>query len=132
MAFGADLIAGFPTETDAMAARTRDLIDDCGLAFLHVFPYSPRPGTPAARMPQVAPAVARERAARLREAGDQALRRHLDAQVGSRLPVLVERGGRGRAPDFTPVATGPLVPGVIAPIDIAGHDGRKLLGSPAP
>ncbi|VVC55772.1 Threonylcarbamoyladenosine tRNA methylthiotransferase MtaB [Beijerinckiaceae bacterium RH AL1] len=82
MAFGADLIAGFPTETEAMAASTRALVEDCGLAYLHVFPFSPRPGTPAARMPQVAPALVRERAARLREAGDAALRRHLAARRG--------------------------------------------------
>ena len=106
MAFGADLIAGFPTETDAMAAATRALIGDCGLTFLHVFPFSPRPGTPAARMPAVASGLAKERAARLREEGDLALRRHLRRHVGRRVPVLVERGGRGRAPDFTPVATG--------------------------
>ena len=132
MAFGADLIAGFPTETDAMAAATRALIDDCGLAFLHVFPFSPRPGTPAARMPQVAPGLAKERAARLREAGDRALRRHLAAQVGRTLSVLAERGGTGRAPDFTPVATGNLTPGAIAALSIFGEDGRRLLGSVQP
>ncbi len=130
MAFGADLIAGFPTETDAMAEASRALIEDCGLTFLHVFPYSPRPGTPAARMPQVAPGVARERARRLREAGDRALRRHLRAQIGRALPVLAERGGLGRTPDFTPVAVGGLTPGAIAPLVIAGHDGRKLFGRP--
>ena len=131
MAFGADLIAGFPTETDAMAAATRALIDDCGLVFLHVFPFSPRPGTPAARMPQVAPGTARERAARLRETGDRALRRHLQAQIGRTLPVLVERGGRGRAPDFTPVATGALAAGGIARMAVATHDGRTLSGGPS-
>ena len=130
MAFGADLIAGFPTETQAMAEGTRALIDDCGLAFLHVFPYSPRPGTPAARMPQIAANVARERARRLREAGDIALRRHLAAQVGRHLPILAERGGIGRAPDFTPVATGTLAPGDVATLTISGDDGRRLLGTP--
>ena len=130
MAFGADLIAGFPTETEAMAAATRALIDDCGLAFLHVFPFSPRPDTPAARMPQVAPGVARERAARLREAGDRALGRHLAAQAGRALPVLVERGGRGRAPDFTPVATPTLAPGHLVTLTIAGDDGRQLHAAP--
>ena len=128
MAFGADLIAGFPTETEAAAAGTRALIEDCGLAFLHVFPYSPRPGTPAARMPQVAAGVARERARRLREAGDAALGRHLAAQVGRQLPVLAERGGTGRAPDFTPVAVDDLPPGTIETMRILGHDGRKLQG----
>ena len=130
MAFGADLIAGFPTETEAMAAATRALVDDCGLAFLHVFPFSPRPGTPAARMPQVAPPLVRERAARLREVGDAALRRHLAAEQGRVLPVLVERGGRGHAPDFSPVATGGLLPGRVVPMTITGDDGRRLLGTP--
>ena len=130
MAFGADLIAGFPTETDTMAEGTRALIEDCGLTFLHVFPFSPRPGTPAARMPAVAPGVARDRARRLREAGDRALRRHLRAQIGRALPVLAERGGLGRTPDFTPVAVGALAPGAIAALVIAGHDGRKLFGRP--
>ena len=130
MAFGADLIAGFPTETEAMAARTRALIEDCGLTFLHVFPYSPRPGTPAARMPPVAPDIARDRAARLRELGGRALRGHLRAQIGRALPVLAERGGRGRAPDFTTVATGTLAPGAIETLVVAGHDGRRLFGRP--
>ncbi len=130
MTYGADLIAGFPTETEAMAEGTRALIEDCGLTFLHVFPFSPRPGTPAARMPAVAPGLAKERARRLREAGDGALRRHLRAQIGRALPVLAERGGIGRAPDFTPVVVGALPPGGIASIAIAGHDGRKLFGRP--
>ena len=128
ISFGADLIAGFPTETEAMAGSTRALIEDCGLTFLHVFPFSPRPGTPAARMPPVAAGLARERASRLREAGDRALRSHLRGQIGRHLPVLAERGGRGRAPDFTPVATGAVEPGSIASFAIDGHDGRKLFG----
>ncbi len=132
IAFGADLIAGFPTETEAMAAATRALVDDCGLTFLHVFPFSARPGTPAARMPPVGPALARERARRLREAGDAALRAHLRGQIGRCVPVLAERGGTGRAPDFTCVATGALSPGSLATFAIAGHDGRKLFGKAAP
>lgn len=131
IAFGADLIAGFPTETEDAAAHTRALIEDCGLTFLHVFPFSPRPGTPAARMPPVAPGLAKERARRLRELGDRALRRHLRAQIGRRLPVLAERGGTGRTPDFTPLAVGPLTPGMIGTFDILGHDGRKLYGRSA-
>ena len=122
------LIAGFPTETDDMAAATRALIDDCGLAFLHVFPFSARAGTPAARMPQVAAGVTKDRAARLREIGDRALRRHLAAQAGRVLPVLVERGGLGRAPDFTPVAVTDVTRGEIGAMLIRGDDGRKLLG----
>ena len=128
MSFGADLIAGFPTEDEAMAERTRALVEDCGLAFLHVFPFSARPGTPAARMPAVAPGLARERAARLREVGDRAVRRHLRAQVGRRIEVLAERGGIGHAPDFTPVASGDVAPGTLASFVVSGHDGRRLHG----
>ena len=83
-------------------------------------------------MPQVAPGLARERAARLRELGDRALRRHLRAQVGRSFEVLAERGGTGRAPDFTPVAIGALPAGTLAPFVIAGHDGRKLHGAHVP
>jgi threonylcarbamoyladenosine tRNA methylthiotransferase MtaB len=113
MAFGADLIAGFPTENEAMARRTLDLIDDCGLSFLHVFPFSPRPGTPAARMNPLPGAVIRQRAADLRAAGEQALDRHLRNQIGRRLRILTERGGMGRADDFTPARTPGLPPGLL-------------------
>jgi threonylcarbamoyladenosine tRNA methylthiotransferase MtaB len=106
MVFGADIIAGFPTETEEMFSRSLDLIGDCGLTHLHVFPYSPRPGTPAARMPQVAREVAKERARRLREAGEAALRRHLDGEVGARRRVLTETGDSGRSEHFTPVRVG--------------------------
>ncbi len=85
--FGADIIAGFPTEDETMFGQSLDLVEACGLTFLHVFPFSPRQGTPAARMPQVSGAVIRDRAARLRAAGDKALARHLAAQVGQRHPV---------------------------------------------
>jgi threonylcarbamoyladenosine tRNA methylthiotransferase MtaB len=131
IAFGADLIAGFPTESEAMAANTCALVDDCGLVFLHVFPYSPRPGTPAARMPALAPGVAKERARRLRELGDRALRAHLRNQIGRTLPILAERGGSGRAPDFTPVAAPHLAPGTLGALRVRGHDGRKLYGGPS-
>lgn len=124
--FGADLIAGFPTETDDMFARTRDLVADCGLTHLHVFPFSPRPGTPAARMPQVAREVARERAALLREAGAGAFAAHLERQRGRMVDVLSERGGTGRAADFTPVATPGLAPGALFRARVAGHDGARL------
>ncbi|KQS67217.1 2-methylthioadenine synthase [Methylobacterium sp. Leaf361] len=127
---GADLIAGFPTETEAQFARSLDLVAECGLTHLHVFPYSPRPGTPAARMPPVAPDVIRARAARLREAGAGALRRHLDAQVGRRLTVLAERGGVGRSVDFTAVRLpADEAPGTFHSIAIAGHDGARLIGA---
>src|SRR5262249_12537450 len=88
--FGADLIAGFPTESDAMFRRSLELVAECGLIYLHVFPFSPRPGTPAARMPQVERAIVRERAQLLRAEGGLALRRHLEAELGARRRVLVE------------------------------------------
>jgi len=103
IAFGADLIAGFPTETEEMFANTLDLVDACDLAFLHVFPFSPRPGTPAAKMPQLERAVIKNRAARLRAKGDEALARHLTRHVGTQGEVLVEREGFGRLADFSPV-----------------------------
>ena len=102
IAFGADLIAGFPTETDAMFQRTLELIREAELTHLHVFPYSARRGTPAARMPQVPTALRHERAARLRAAGQHAMARLLERQIGRRAQVLVERGGRGRSETFTP------------------------------
>ena len=128
--FGGDIIAGFPTETEAMFARSLDLVDECGLTQLHVFPFSPRPGTPAARMPQVARDVVKERARRLREKGEAALRRHLDGEVGARRRVLTERGGIGRTEQFTPVRlAAPVEPGVMLDVAIAGHDGRQLLAA---
>jgi threonylcarbamoyladenosine tRNA methylthiotransferase MtaB len=128
VAFGADLIAGFPTETSDMFTRSLDLVDDCGLAYLHVFPYSPRQGTPAARMPQVARNVVKERAARLRQKGDEALARHLSVQVGRSFNVLMERDGVGRAPDFAEVAVTGAAPGHIVAARIGSHDGRRLIG----
>jgi threonylcarbamoyladenosine tRNA methylthiotransferase MtaB len=127
IAFGADLIAGFPTEDDDMAARSLSLIEDCGVSFLHVFPFSARPGTPAARMPRVAPQIVKARAARLREAGDAALARHLQARIGRRLRILTERGGMGRADDFTPVHTPGLPPGRIVHGSVLGYDSGALL-----
>jgi len=127
IAFGADLIAGFPTETEAMFARTLDLIDDCGLATVHAFPFSPRPGTPAARMPQVARGIVTERAARLRGKAAAALARHLDGEIGRTRRVLAERGGVGRTEQFVPVTLPAAVPaGTLHDVVIAGHDGRRL------
>jgi threonylcarbamoyladenosine tRNA methylthiotransferase MtaB len=103
VAFGADLIAGFPTETDAMFANTLALVDDCDLAYLHVFPFSPRQGTPAARMPLLPGGIGKARAAALRARGDAALARHLSRHVGSTRDVLVEKPGYGRLADFSPV-----------------------------
>ena len=128
--FGADIIAGFPTETEAMFARSLDLVDGCGLTQLHVFPFSPRPGTPAARMPQVDRAVVKERARRLREKGEIALRDHLDREVGSHRRVLVESRAIGRTEQFVPVRlAAPLEPGVILDLAIKAHDGRQLLAA---
>jgi len=132
VAFGADLIAGFPTETEAMFARTLDLVADCGLTFLHVFPYSPRPGTPAARMPQVAPAARKARAARLRAAGEDALARFLEGRVGGAAKVLVERGAEGRTEHFAPIRLrAPAAPGSVVGARVTGRDGAVLLGEAA-
>jgi len=128
--FGADIIAGFPTETEDMFGRSLDLVDECGLTQLHVFPFSSRPGTPAARMPQVDRAAVKERAQRLREKGEAALTRHLAAQVGSNRRVLSERGGIGRTEQFTPVRlSAPIEPGIFLDLSIAGHDKRQLLAA---
>jgi threonylcarbamoyladenosine tRNA methylthiotransferase MtaB len=123
---GADLIAGFPTETEAMFGNTLRLVRDCGLTFLHVFPFSPRKGTPAARMPQVPGPEIRDRAARLRAAGQAALDRHLAARVGSDQQVLTEGPRIGRCADFTEVAfAGDQPEGRILPVRITGTaDGR--------
>jgi threonylcarbamoyladenosine tRNA methylthiotransferase MtaB len=128
--FGADIIAGFPTETEAMFARSLDLVEECGLTTLHVFPFSPRPGTPAARMPQLARDVIKDRARRLRDKGEAALRGHLDPQIGARRQVLTERGGIGRTEQFTPVLlNAPVKPGIFLDLTIAAHDGRQLLAA---
>jgi len=127
-AFGADLIAGFPTETEAMFENTLALVEEASLSFLHVFPFSPRPGTPAARMPQLPRAVVKARAERLRQAGAAALGRHLDRQVGRTVRALVEKPGVGRAEDFTEVAfAGEAPPGAVVELTITGHDGRRAL-----
>jgi threonylcarbamoyladenosine tRNA methylthiotransferase MtaB len=126
--FGGDIIAGFPTETGEMFARSLDLVDECGLTHLHVFPFSPRPGTPAARMPPVAPATVKERARALRQKGEAALRRHLDGQIGARRRVLAEAHDMGRTEHFTKVRlASAAAPGAILDVTIAGHDGAQLL-----
>jgi threonylcarbamoyladenosine tRNA methylthiotransferase MtaB len=126
IAFGADIIAGFPTETEDMFARTQELVEECDLTFLHVFPYSPRPGTPAARMPQVRGEVVKDRARRLRETGDAALLRRLAAEVGSTRQVLIESVTQGRTEHFVPVAIAGETPGAVRTLIIAGHDGARL------
>jgi threonylcarbamoyladenosine tRNA methylthiotransferase MtaB len=130
-AFGADLIAGFPTETDAMFENSLSLVEDAGLSVLHVFAYSPRPGTPAAKMPPVPGTVIKERAARLRARGTMALAKRLDAMIGSQHMVLAERGSIGRTPCFTPVAIGDIPHGTFLPVRITGRSGERLTGVPA-
>jgi threonylcarbamoyladenosine tRNA methylthiotransferase MtaB len=128
--FGADVIAGFPTETEDMFSRSLDLVDECGLTTLHVFPFSPRPGTPAARMPQIDRAIAKERAQRLRDKADAALGAHLARQIGTRQNVLTETRGLGRTEQFTAVRLAPeTTPGEIVEVAIVGHDDRHLLAA---
>jgi threonylcarbamoyladenosine tRNA methylthiotransferase MtaB len=128
--FGADIIAGFPTETEDMFARSLDLVDACGLTYLHVFPFSARAGTPAARMPQLRRDLVKDRARRLRDKGETALRRHLDAQIGARRRVLTESHDLGRTEHFTQVRlAAPVAPGVILDVAVAGHDGKQLLAA---
>ncbi len=128
MVFGADIIAGFPTETEQHFENSLKLVEDCSLTFLHVFPYSRRNGTPAARMPQVPGPVIRERAARLRAVGETALARHLAAAVGQTHRILTERADMGRTEAFTEVRFAePRPEGTILTAAISGHDGTKLL-----
>jgi len=128
MVFGADIIAGFPTETEAMFENSLRLVAECGLTFLHVFPFSPRKGTPAARMPQVRGPAIRERAARLRAEGEAALNRHLAAEVGRVHRVLTESPRMGRTETFTEVAFATdQGEGRIVDASVRGHDGRMLL-----
>ena len=128
MVFGADIIAGFPTETDAMFQQSLKLVQDCGLTFLHVFPFSPRKGTPAARMPQVKGPLIKERAARLRAAGDAALTRHLEAQLGQSHQVLMEGARLGRTRQFTEVEfAADQREGTLLKALIKGHAGGRLL-----
>jgi len=126
-ALGADIIAGFPTETEEMFARSLDLVEECGLTFLHVFPYSPRPGTPAARMPQVPTSLVKDRARRLREAGDAALRRRCDTEIGTTRQVLIESDTQGRTEHFLPVAISGETPGAVRTLVIKGSDGARLV-----
>ena len=128
IALGADIIAGFPTETDAAFENSIRLIEECRIAFLHAFPYSPRPGTPAARMPQLEKSVIKARAAELRSAGHVALVKHLDAYIGREIEVLIERDQSGRLPDFTPVTLDDVSAEAGRPIRarIIGHDETRL------
>jgi len=128
--FGADIIAGFPTETDAMFTRSLDLVDECGLTHLHVFSFSPRRGTPAAHMPQVARDIVKDRALRLREKGAAALRRHLDGEIGARRRVLAESNAAGHTEQFTRIRLNTAAEtGAILDVLVAGHDGEQLLAA---
>jgi threonylcarbamoyladenosine tRNA methylthiotransferase MtaB len=126
IAVGADIIAGFPTETEEMFTRSQELIEECGLTFLHVFPYSKRPGTPAARMPQVDGDTIKSRARRLRAAGEAALQRRLDREVGHQRSVLIESPTQGRTEHFIPVAVRGDIPGVVRMFTISGNDDGRL------
>ncbi|KQV35677.1 MULTISPECIES: tRNA (N(6)-L-threonylcarbamoyladenosine(37)-C(2))-methylthiotransferase MtaB [unclassified Rhizobium] len=124
--FGADMIAGFPTETEEMFANAASLAEEAGIAHLHVFPYSPRPGTPAARMPQLDRAVIKERAARLRATGLRLSEAHLDSMVGTQQWLLVENNGLAHTENFTLVATPGLAPREMVSARITGHNGKHL------
>ena len=126
---GADLIAGFPTETEEMAINSLKLLDECDVVAAHVFPFSPRPNTPAARMPQLPAGIAKARAARLREAAAARRRRWLDSLVGTVQPVLIENGGKGHSDNFAPVRVADSKRGEAGPVTITGRDGDLLVGS---
>jgi len=128
MVFGADIIAGFPTETDEMFENTLRIVSEADLTYLHVFPYSPRPGTPAARMPQVDKRIARDRAALLRAEGDKQFRKLAASRVGKIESVLVERDGLGRTEQFMPVAVPGTEPGQIVPVRITKVSADGLVG----
>ena len=131
VALGCDLIAGFPTETENMFRRTLDLVDECGLAFVHVFPYSARPGTPADRMPQLSDLLVKERAARLRAAGERALAAHLSSRIGDETDVLIERQGRGRAEFYAAVEfSAPGVIGSVTRMRLIDSNRNSLVGVP--
>jgi len=126
IAFGADMIAGFPTETEEMFEGAATLAEEAGISFLHVFPYSPRPGTPAARMPQVDRALVKERASRLRARGEALHRAHLDRMVGTEQTVIVENNGMAHTENFSLVAAPALIPRDFKRVMITGHNGKHL------
>jgi threonylcarbamoyladenosine tRNA methylthiotransferase MtaB len=130
MVFGADIIAGFPTETDAMFENSRSFIAEANLAYIHAFPYSPRPGTPAARMPQVSKAVARQRAAQLRAAGDEQFRALCKSRIGQTESVLMERSDLGRTEHFIPVRVPGAEAGDLLSVRISGLSDDGLSGHP--
>jgi len=127
--FGADLIAGFPTEDEAMFKNTLDIIDQCGLTHIHVFPYSSRKGTPAARMPQTDPVVVKQRAKRLRQAAENRFKEYLASRRGSRQKVLVERYGFGYSEQYIPVYGVDGDIGEIVDVEISDHDQKGLIAT---
>ena len=130
--FGADIIAGFPTETDAMFENSLASSMSCGLTYLHVFPFSPRPGTPAARMPQLPKPLISERARRLRAKGEERLERFLEREVGATRQVLVETADTGRTEHFAPVKfAAAMTPGAIVTAEITGRGAGHLEARPA-
>jgi len=126
--FGADLIAGFPTETEEMFENTLGIVEEAGLTYLHVFPFSPREGTPAARMPQVPRQVAKARAARLRSLGEVQYNKFCQSRIGAVESVLVERNGLGRTEQFVPIAVPGHAAGEIVPVRVTGISGEGLVG----
>ncbi len=131
IALGADIIAGFPTENAEMFERSQELVEACDLTFLHVFPYSPRPGTPAARMPQVGGNEIRARARRLRATAEAALQKRLASEIGARREVLIESATQGRTEHFIPVAISGETPGAVRRLVVRGHDGARLVTRPS-
>jgi threonylcarbamoyladenosine tRNA methylthiotransferase MtaB len=129
--FGADLIAGFPTETEEMALNSLKLLNDCDVVAAHVFPYSPRPDTPAARMPQLPAETVKARAARLRQTAEARRLRWLDSLIGSTQPALIEKGGKGHTDAFAPVFMAGAELGRLGMIRITGRDGDRLTGASA-
>ena len=127
IALGADIIAGFPTETEEMFARSLDLVEECDLTFLHVFPYSPRPGTPAAKMPQVASGAIKERAKRLARGWRSGVAEATWlSEIGAVRDVLIESATAGRTEHYLPVAISGETPGAVRRLAITGHDGARL------
>jgi threonylcarbamoyladenosine tRNA methylthiotransferase MtaB len=126
IAFGADMIAGFPTETEEMFENAATMAEEAGISFLHVFPYSPRPGTPAARMPQLDRVLVKDRAARLRARGEALHHAHLDLMVGTEQTVIVEMNGFAHTENFSLVAVPGLVPRSLQRVMITGHNSKHL------
>ena len=128
--FGADLIAGFPTETDVMHQNTLDAVTEMGLLHLHVFPYSEREGTPAVKMPSIAMDIRKDRALQLRNAGEQILSDYMGTQLGAISEVLVEKGSRGLNPQFVPVKLkSDCEAGELIKVQISGHTDGELIGA---